>query len=348
MPLNAAVSTQSRPVIHHRLVLSTHLGLKTYNRTFPRVEAALYLADVVVRVQGRASGDYAAEIAQVNGAIDRELERLDGLITSQFNRIEKILRKADPPPPEEEPSVCYTRPVQVELAMRTPTVRRYARLLGMLEHTLCKLDQAWYAGVISTAEQLQHGNHLFRNFYRTTGATERLARGLARRVRDDSELPGYREMLIKRTGRGLDDDEGTPVPAEGAQEMTVDEANSLQATEALVADLSAAPAGSDPTAPDRSPAPSEPLVAGAGVVEPGAEPGPLAAGAPAEPDTSAGPSDEEGAIEADTADAADAEEAALAAAASGADWPAEPLAPDAAGTRRRRLREVLGGARAAG
>ena len=61
MPLNAAVSTQSRPVIHHRLVLSTHLGLKTYNRTFPRVEAALYLADVVVRVQGRASGHLRPE-----------------------------------------------------------------------------------------------------------------------------------------------------------------------------------------------------------------------------------------------------------------------------------------------
>lgn len=348
MPLNAAVSTQSRPVIHHRLVLSTHIGLKTYNRTFPRVEAALYLADVVVRVQGRASGDYADEIAQVNGAIDRELERLDGFITSQSNRIEKILQKANPPTHEEGESVSYTRPIQVELAMRTPTVRCYARLLGMLEHTLCKLDNAWYAGAISTAEQLQHGNHLFRNFYRTTGATERLARGLARRVRDDTEMPGYREMLIKRTGRGLDNDEMVPVPAEGAQEMTVDEANSLQATEALVADLSAAPAGYDPTAPDRSQASSVPAAAGAGVVEPGAEPGPLAYRAPAELDMSAGPSGEAGAVEAGAAVAADAEDAALAAAKSVADWPAEPRAPDAAGTRRRRLREVLGGARAAG
>ena len=56
----------------------------------------------------------------------------------------------------------------------------------------------------------------------------------------------------------------------------------------------------------------------------------------------------EGAGEADAADAVDAEAAALAAAESGADWPAESRAPGAAGTRRRRLREVLGGAGAAG
>ena len=339
MPLNAAVSTQSRPVIHHRLVLSTHLGLKTYNRTFPRVEAALYLADVVVRVQGRASGDYAAEIAQVNGAIDRELERLDGFITSQSNRIEKILRKADPPPPEEGASVCYTRPVQVELAMRTPTVRRYARLLGMLEHTLCKLDHAWYAGAISTAEQLQHGNHLFRNFYRTTGATERLARGLARRVRDDTEMPGYREMLIKRTGRGLDDDEVAPVPAEGAQEMTVDEANSLQATEALVADLSAAPA---------EPAPAAGLEASAPAAEspaPVAESPVLATGLEASAPVAEWAGNAPAGVEVTEEEFPGAARFAPGEAADEAS-PAEPRA--LAGTRPRRLRDVLGGARAAG
>ena len=241
MPLNAPVSANSRAVIRHPLDLATHLGLKTYNRTFRRVEAGLFLADVVAHLQGRASAAYAAEIAQVNAAIARELDRLVALVAAQARWIEQVVRKAAGPPAVD--AVRYTQPAQVELAMRTPKARRYAELLAQLEQLLRALDAAWYAGVLDTPAQLQAGRLLFRHFHRACGVIERLARGLARRVRDDSEAPGYRDMLVKRTGRGPERAE-LPAPAadEGAETMTAGEAESLQATEALVADLSATPA----------------------------------------------------------------------------------------------------------
>ncbi len=73
-PLNPKVLDRSRAVVRQPIELATHLGLKLYNRTFPRVEAALYLAEVIVHLQGRASRDYADEIEQVNAAIKKYLK----------------------------------------------------------------------------------------------------------------------------------------------------------------------------------------------------------------------------------------------------------------------------------
>ena len=148
MLLNAPVSSNSRAVICHPLDLATHLGLKTYNRTFRRVEAGLFLADVVAHLQGRASDAYAAEIAQVNVAIARELDRLAALVVAQARWIEHVVRKAARPPAES--AVRYTQPARVELAMRTPKARRYAELLAELEQILRALDAAWYAGALDT------------------------------------------------------------------------------------------------------------------------------------------------------------------------------------------------------
>ena len=338
MLLNAPVSSNSRAVICHPLDLATHLGLKTYNRTFRRVEAGLFLADVVAHLQGRASDAYAAEIAQVNVAIARELDRLAALVVAQARWIEHVVRKAARPPAES--AVRYTQPARVELAMRTPKARRYAELLAQLEQILRALDAAWYAGALDTPAQLQAGRLLFRHFHRACGVVERLARGLARRVRDDGEAPGYRDMLVKRTGRGPERAEPpAPVADEGAETMTADEAASLRATEALVADLSAAPAepapaaGLEASAPAaESPAPvaeSPVLATGLEASAPVAE---WAGNAPAGVEVT----EEESPGAARFAPGETADEAS----------PAEPLATT--GTRPRRLRDVLGGARAAG
>ena len=336
MSLNAPVSAHSRAVIRHPLTLATHIGLKTYNRTFGRVEAGLFLADVVAHLQGRASDAYAAEIAQVHAALARELDRLAALVTAQARWVAHVRRRHAPPGADADAdadAIDYTQPARVELAMRTPKVRRYAELLVQLEETLRALDAAWYAGAIDTPAQLQAGNRLFRQFHRGCGVIERLARGLARRVRDDSEAPGYRDMLIKRTGRGPERDEPpAPVVDEGAEAMTLGEAASLQATEALVADLSTAPV--EPaltTGPETSAlvADSPALATGPEVGAPAAE---WAWNAPAGGEVAG---DElPGATR--FAPGETAHEAS----------PAEPLAVDGAGTRPRRLRDVLGGARA--
>lgn len=339
--LNTPVSNNSRPVIRQPIELATHVGLKTYNRTFGRVEAALFLAEVVAHLQGRASDAYAAEITQVNAAIARELDRLMGLVTGQARWVEQLLKKNPPAGPVD--AVGYTQPACVELTMRTPQVRRYAGLLADLERTLRAIDAAWYAGALNTIAQLQGGNLLFRHFQRSCGVIERLARGLARRVRDEGEAPGYRDMLVKRTGQGPALAEAAPAMAdEGAGTMTAGEAESLQATEALVADLSA---------PDHPLAPPavEPEAGEPGAGEEGAATGPVEGPTPAsapegvepvepvEPERAGDPSAGDAAAAAPSAALAPAED----------DPPAEPPAPEAPSSTRRRLREVLGSARAA-
>ena len=77
MILNPTLSNRSLAVMQQALCLASHVGIKTYNRTFRRMDAALYLAQVVVRVQGQASRDYEPEINQVNEAISAELKRLE-------------------------------------------------------------------------------------------------------------------------------------------------------------------------------------------------------------------------------------------------------------------------------
>ncbi|MCB1776873.1 MAG: hypothetical protein KDI50_05500 [Candidatus Competibacteraceae bacterium] len=237
-PLNPAVSSHSRPVLCVPVELATHLGLKAYNRTFARIEAALFLADVIVQLQGRASRSYADEIDQVQEAIHEELERLNRLATEQANQVNKLgnggKRRPAPAPPDLK--IAYTQPTRVELTLRTPQVRRYATLLAELEAMSRHLDQAWWDQQIPTARRLELENRLFRHCMKAAGVIERLARGLARRIRDDQEAPGYREMLVKRTGRGPD---AAAVLAEGSEAMTADEAASLQATEALTVSLQA-------------------------------------------------------------------------------------------------------------
>ena len=235
-PLNPLVSGSSRPVLRMPIELATHQGLRIYNRTFPRIEAALFLADVIVQLQGRASRDYAEEIEQVQEAIDKELDHLEALITEQSNLADKLCNGGKRRPTPDTSSaldIDYTHAVRVDLAMRTPHVRRYADLLATLEDISRLLDQAWWGKHILTANRLSMENHLFRHCMKSTAIIERLARGLARRVRDDQEAPGYRDMLVKRTGRGPEAAEA--VVAEDREAMTANEAASLQATEALAA-----------------------------------------------------------------------------------------------------------------
>lgn len=240
-PLNPTVSTHTRAVMRSPLTLSTHIGVKTYNRTFKRLEAALFLADVLVLLRGRASHDYAAEITQVHSAMDQELTRLSALVTAEQQWITKALKVAP-----RDAEVQYTDPVTLNLTLRTPRARPYVTLLTRLEQTLCSVDQAWYHGLIPTAEQLKRGNLLFRHFYRACGVIERLAWGLGRRVHAAEAgavpvnvSPDYQAMLLKRTGRGLDQAavSETTAPDEAVEAMTAEESASLEATEALVASL---------------------------------------------------------------------------------------------------------------
>lgn len=272
--LNPAVLDRSRPVLRRPLDLATHLGLKTFNRTFGRVEAAVFLAEVVAHLQGAASRERAGEIDQVNGVIAGEFDRLAAFVEGESRHLSKAAparRPADPP----DADVGYTRPTAVVLTMRTPRMRRYADLIASLEGIARALDRAWFAGAIQTPARLELENVLFRNFMRTCGVVQRLAWGLGRRVRDGGDHPDYRAMMAKRTGRDPGPATAPAVAEEGREEMTPEERDGVRATEALAQELLAATAEEAATAEDAlsellSAAPGEGAAMGAadGVAEP--------------------------------------------------------------------------------
>lgn len=328
-PLNPRVFDRSRPVVRRPVELATHLGLKTYNRTFARIEAALFLAEVIAHLQGSASRDYAGEIAQVNAAIANELDRLSAFATGESRRLDKTARQA-PAASGEVSTIGYTQPACVELTMRTPQMRRYADLLVAVEGASRALDRAWYAGVVPTRARLDLENLLFRHCARACGAIERLARGLARRVRDDAEMPGYRDMLVKRTGRAPGAANPPAVEAEEREQMTAEEAASLQATEVLAHSLMAA-----------APVPAAEPAVEATAAAPMSGAYPVAAGAPEETAAPAAPTEGAG------AEPRGGE--------MGDDWPAAALetapveagvAEEAAKPRRRSIRDLVRGGEA--
>lgn len=251
LSLNPQVLDHSRPVLQRSVELSTHLGLKLYNRTFRRIDAALYLAEVVTHLQGPASRRYAAEIDQVNDAIRVELARLEAFTGSESRRLEKSWRGKDPTKggAKETAAITYTQPATVVLTMRTPHMRGYAEVLLAVEALSRTLDAAWYAQRVTTVQRLDLELLLFRNCMRASINIERLAWGVARRVRDDTELPNYRAMLVKRTGRGLEAANAPAVDQESAEVMTSGEAAHLHASETLASDLLAAESAAAPSEP---------------------------------------------------------------------------------------------------
>jgi len=230
---------RSQVMLSYPLTLATRGAIQTYNRTFRRVDAALYLAQIIVRVQGEASRQFALEIQQVNAALDDELRRLEDTLATQRGWLTK--RRAAAPAADAE-GVIYTDPVTATLALRTPKARRYVHLLTALDQALQHLDRAWYDDAIGDDERLDRSATLIRGFHRACGAIERLARGLAQRVRaeDDAAAPNatYQAMLIKRTGRGAG--EAPPDPPDTDAErpmMTATEAAGLEDMEQMAAEL---------------------------------------------------------------------------------------------------------------
>lgn len=288
--LNPQVLDRSRPVLQRAVELATHLGLKLYNRTFRRIDAALYLAEVVTHLQGQASRNYAAEIDRVNDAIRVELARLEALTRSESRRLEKSWRGKDPTKggAQETAAITYTQPLTVVLTMRTPHMRGYAEVLLAVEALGRALDAAWYNQKLTTVQRLDLELLLFRNCMRASINIERLAWGVARRVRDDTELPNYRAMLVKRTGRDPEAANAPAVDQESAEAMTPGEAAHLHASETLASALlsvESAPATSESRAedaPDRT-APSATLDAQGteGQAAASASPAPPPAGAEA-------------------------------------------------------------------
>jgi len=243
---NPHLSDRSQVLFAYPLTLATRGAIQVYNRTFRRVDAALYLAQIIVRVQGEASRQFTHEIDQVNTALDDELRRLEDTLATQRGWMTK--RRAAASAADAE-GVIYTDPATATLALRTPKARRYARLLTALDQALQHLDRAWYDDAIGDDERLDRSATLIRGFHRACGAIERLARGLAQRVRaeDGATAPNatYQAMLIKRTGRGAG--EAPPAPPETDAEwpmMTATEAAGLEDMEQMAAEL----AGPAPTA----------------------------------------------------------------------------------------------------
>ncbi len=230
MALNPVITVKSLPVARQELTLATLVGIKTYNRTFRRVESSFYLTQVLVRVRGRASREFEAEIAAANQLIEDEFEQVEKRLTERRRALRKQLTNAGLH--EQKHAAEYTRPTEIELTTRTPEAMRYGRMLKQLETTARMVDTLWYQGQINARQQLVSTNELYRWMQRLTGRVEQMGMELAYRVSDELRAPRATYQALLRKKLGVMPESGEPLQADEFN-MSAREARSLAMTEVL-------------------------------------------------------------------------------------------------------------------
>lgn len=240
MALNPVITVKSLPVARREVTLATLVGVKVYNRTFRRVESSLYLTEVLVRVRGRASRDFEAEIAAANRLIREEFEQVETLLAERQRALRKQLTRAGLN--ERQHAVGYTHPTRLELTTRTPEAMHYGRLLLQLETTARLVDTLWYQGLVDARRQLVETRELYRWMQRLAGRVEQLGMELAYRVSDELRAPRATYQALLRKKLGVAPEGGEPLQADEFS-MSAREARSLAMTEVLAEALERLAAG---------------------------------------------------------------------------------------------------------
>lgn len=243
MALNPQITVKSLPVARQPLELATLTGIKIYNRTFRRVESSMYLSQIVVRVRGRASRAFEAEISAANGCIEKELAQLQGLLAQRNRQLNKQLAQAGLD--RTRHAVTYTQPVNLELTTRTPEAMAYATHVLSAESAARTLDILWYQGQLTAADHLAFGYEVFRWMQTVTGRIEQWSMELARRVTDELRTPRSSYQALLRHKLGVNLQSSAPLTADEFH-MNSREAQSLALTETL-AEVLEHPAPADDT-----------------------------------------------------------------------------------------------------
>ncbi|MEE4376181.1 MAG: hypothetical protein V2J55_01535, partial [Candidatus Competibacteraceae bacterium] len=228
---------KSLPVIRRELILRSITSIKTYQRTYESMEWFLYLADVVVRVRGRASRIYDQETDQVIVAIESCFDQAETALKDTKRFYENRLRNAHVDLANTD--LDYSHPKPVVLQTRTPLGRRYIALLELLDNVAQRIDMAWYYGLINARRQLDGNQKLYFWLLRTTRRVSILARGLARRVQETDTAPvgidsTYASLLQSRVVMAPTDE--TPLAME-SDEMTTAEQEELKESQRLAAEI---------------------------------------------------------------------------------------------------------------
>ena len=239
MALNPQLNVKSLPVARQSLELATLTGIKIYNRTFRRVESSMYLSQIVVRVRGRASRAFEAEINAANECIQTEFEQLHRMLAERNRHLNKRLAQAGLD--RKRHMVVYTQPTTVELTTRTPEAMAYGENLKNAEFAARSLDILWYQGQLSTARHLESGYELFRWMQTVSGRVEQWSMELARRVTDELRTPRSSYQALLRHKLGVHLQSSAPLKADELH-MNNRETRSLALTEVL-AEVLDAPAG---------------------------------------------------------------------------------------------------------
>ena len=233
----------SLPVLRRELTLHSLTSIKTYQRTYERMEWLLYLADVLVRVRGQASRRFDQEIDQVIAAIESCLTQVETSLKDTRRYYENRLRKAGIDMHSHE--LDYSHPLIVVLQTRTPLGRRYIQLLANLDRVAQRIDQAWYHGLINARKQLDAHQKLYFALLRTTRRVSILALGLAQRVQDaDSATASidanYANILVSRVGSAPSDESPLELSNAMSAEEQAELAESQQLATALTVSLRSA------------------------------------------------------------------------------------------------------------
>ncbi len=224
----------------------------------------MYLSQIVVRVRGRASRAFEAEISAANGCIEQELDELHQRLAQRNRSLTKNLAQAGLD--RTRHAVTYTQPVNLELTTRTPQAMVYAHHVRSAETAARALDILWYQGQLSAANHLASGYEMFRWMQTVTGRIEQWSMELARRVSDELRTPRSSYQALLRHKLGVNLQSSAPLTADEFH-MSAREAQALALTETLAevleqpdtpavsAEASNENADSVPTAPDAEPLP---------------------------------------------------------------------------------------------
>lgn len=206
MALNPKLTNRkSALVLKRKTKLATYNGMMLYNETFSAIDAALWLAQVIVYFQGKQSEIYRDEITAALDAIEQILSGIEDYLQGKQKEYANLLKSIEANG-ESGVVMDYTDMAEIEISSRTPLADRYAKAIQQAETIYQQIDRAWYGGKITSRKKADELRVVSRNINRRCNAMIRLARGMGRRVMTSNATPGrgYAAQLRKHSGVDLD------------------------------------------------------------------------------------------------------------------------------------------------
>jgi hypothetical protein len=187
-----AKNNLSMPKMERAVTLHTLQAQKVYNRGFVRGVAALYRADVLIRIIGS----------------EEQAEQTDMLIESMLSKLDAELKRSHEAFSEKLDALgitdvpAYTAPAEHTVDITSPNVGRYLSLIELFDHCMRRMDALWLNGVYSNKEHNDFGYKLQNQL---SGVGMRIV-GIERKARESVRREGKEDEASRELGEEVSGD----------------------------------------------------------------------------------------------------------------------------------------------